>query len=122
MLLNGGPLSYRSVRTPQPLSLEEEAALAFAGCGITGPVLAELPYDSGDVHEAGGGNIMINLVGRTVASGDAVHAVALFVIDDEGAWMLKRPQDYPRTEIAELAEVTNSCGFTQSLALRGGVG
>src|SRR5829696_5688840 len=122
MRLNGGPLAYRSRRTPQPLSLEEEAALAFAGCGITGPVLAELPYESGDEHEAGGGNIMINLVGRTVASGDAVHAVALFVIDDVGAWMLKRPQDYPRTEIAELAEVTNSCGFTQSLALRGGVG
>jgi hypothetical protein len=84
--------------------------------------LAELPYDSGDKHEAGGGNIMINLVGRTVASGDAVHAVALFVINDEGAWMLKRPQDYLRTEIAELAEVTNSYGFTLSLALRGGVG
>src|SRR5688500_13336452 len=46
---------------------------------------------------------MVNLVGRTVASGDAVHAVALFVINDEGAWMLKRPQDYPRTAIAELA-------------------
>jgi len=25
---------------------------------------------------------MINLVGHTVASGDAVHAVALFVIND----------------------------------------
>ena len=32
MRLNGGPLAYRSVRTPQPLSLEEEAVLAFAGC------------------------------------------------------------------------------------------
>jgi hypothetical protein len=73
---------------------------SFAGCGITGPVLAELPYDSCDEHEAGG-KIMINLVGRTVASGDAVHAVAPFVINDWGAWMLKRPQDYPRTEIAE---------------------
>ena len=111
-----GPLSYTSVRPSQPLSLEEEAALAFAGCGITGPVLAELPYDSGDEHEAGGGNIMINLVGRTVASGDAVPAVALFVINDEGAWMLKRPQDYPRTEIAELARAgraTSSCGSTE---------
>jgi hypothetical protein len=38
-----------------------------------------------------------------VASGDAVHAVALFVINDNGAWMLKRPQDYSRAEIAELA-------------------
>ena len=68
MSLNGGPLAYGSAVAPQPLSTEEEAALAFAGCGITGPVLAELPYDSGDAHEAGGGNIMINLVGRTVAS------------------------------------------------------
>ena len=113
MRLNGGPLSYRSVRTPQPLSLEEGAALAFAGCDITGPVLAELPYDSGDVHEAGGGNIMINLVGRTVASGDAVHAVALLVINDERAWMLKRPQDYPRTEIAELARAGRGHEFVR---------
>ena len=65
---NGGPLSYKSVRPSQPLSLEEEAALAFAGCGITGPVLAKLPYDSGGEHKARGGNIMINLVGLTVAS------------------------------------------------------
>ena len=103
MSLNGGPLAYDSDSTPQPLTLEEEAALAFAGCGITGPVVAELPYDGGDEREAGGGNIMINLVGRTVASGDAVHAVALFVINDGGAWMLKRPQDYPRAEIGALA-------------------
>jgi hypothetical protein len=38
MRLNGGPLSYKSMRPSQPLSLEEEAVLAFAGCGITGPV------------------------------------------------------------------------------------
>jgi hypothetical protein len=103
MNLNGGPLVYDSARAPHPLTLEEEAALAFAGCGITGYTLAELPYESGGVPEASGGNIIINFAGRTVASGDAVHAVALFVINDEGAWMLKRPQDYPRTEIAELA-------------------
>ena len=35
MNLNGGPLAYQSAHSPQPLSLEEEAALAFAGCGIT---------------------------------------------------------------------------------------
>jgi hypothetical protein len=105
MNLNGGPLAYDSASAPLPLTLEEEAALAFAGCGITGYTLAELPYESGTAPEAGGGNILINFVGRTVASGDAVHAVALFVINDEGAWMLKRPQDYPRTEIAGLARV-----------------
>jgi hypothetical protein len=103
MSMNGGPLAYDSASAPQPLTLGEEAALAFAGCGITGYTLAELPYESGTAPEAGSGNILINLVGRTVASGDAVHAVALFVINDEGTWMLRRPQDYPRAEIADLA-------------------
>jgi hypothetical protein len=34
MTLEGGPLSYRSKLAPKPLSEEEEAALAFAACGI----------------------------------------------------------------------------------------
>ena len=104
MSLNGGPLAYQSTHAPQPLSIEEEAALAFAGCGITGFALAELPYESGNVPEAGGGNIMTHLVSRTVASGDAMHNITLFVLNDEGVWMLKRPQDYPRDEIAGLSQ------------------
>jgi hypothetical protein len=104
MRLNGGPLAYNSTHAPQPLSLEEEAALAFADCGITGFALADLPYESGEMPEAGGGNIMTHFVGRTVASGDAMHYVTLFVINDEGVWMLKRPQDYPREEIAGLSQ------------------
>ena len=102
MRLNGGPLAYQSARLPQPLSLSEQAALAFAACGITGYALGELPYQTGDTPEAGGGNIMIHFIARTVPSGDAAHCVSLFVIDDHGAWMLKRPQDFPRAEIPEL--------------------
>ncbi len=84
MRLNGGPLAYASAYSPEPLSLEEEAALAFAACGITGYALAELPYESGEVPEAGGGNIMIGFIGRTVASGHALHYVTVFVINDDG--------------------------------------
>jgi hypothetical protein len=102
MRLNGGPLAYASRQAPQPLSREEEAALAFAACGITGPVLAELPYQTGEVPEASSGNIMIHLVGRTVASGDASHCVAVVVLNDEGAWLLRRPQDYPPATIPSL--------------------
>jgi hypothetical protein len=112
MKLNGGPLAYESKAAPQPLSRAEEAALAFAACGITGPVLGELPYESGAEHEAGSGNIITHFVGRTVASGDALHTVALFVINDEGAWFLKRPQDYPRAEIVELAAAARRQEFT----------
>jgi len=46
MTLDGGPLSFHSRLSPQALSEEEEAALAFAACGITGYALAELPYRS----------------------------------------------------------------------------
>jgi hypothetical protein len=97
MRLEGGPLAYASAEAAEPLSLEQEAALAFAACGITGYALAELPYQPG-----GGGNIMTHFVGRTAASGDAMHDVAVFVLNDQGAWMLRRPQDFPRSELPDL--------------------
>lgn len=102
MRLNGGPLAHASAQRPEPLTLDEEAALAFAACGVTGYALAELPFESGTAREAGGGNIITHFVGRTVPSGDAIHTVTVFVVNDGGVWMLKRPQDFPRTEIAAL--------------------
>ncbi len=104
MRLQGGPLAHESTRLPQPLSLEEEAALAFAACGVTGYALAELPYQPGSAQGAGDGNIMVNFIARTAASGHALHYVVVFVINDDGVWMLKRPQDYPRGEVAGLIE------------------
>lgn len=104
MRLNGGPLAYTSTHTPKPLTLDEEAALAFAACGITGYALAELPYETGDMPDASSGNIMTHFFGRTVASGDAMHYVIVFVLNDKGVWMLRRPQDYPRAEIPALVE------------------
>lgn len=100
--LNGGPLAYESKLPPQPLTLVEEATLAFAACGLTGYTLAELPYETGDVPDASSGNIITHFIGRTVASGDAMHTVSVFVINNEGAWLLKRPQDFPRADIPEL--------------------
>lgn len=111
MHLDGGPLSFASEQQPQPLSLEEEAILAFAACGVTGYGLAELPFQNGEQPETGGGNILIHFIGRTVASGDAVHAVALFVLNDDGVWLLKRPQDYPRGEIPSLVEAARAHEF-----------
>ncbi len=113
MHLNGGPLAYDSAQTPRPLSRAEEAALAFAACGVTGYALAELPYQTGNVPEAGGGNIMTHFIGRTVASGDAMHDVTLFVLNDEGTWLLRRPQDYPRREVAHLIEAARGHRFEE---------
>src|SRR5262245_39447092 len=80
LTLNGGPLAYASQQPPRPLTLAEEAALAFAACGVTGNVLAELPYENGGQPEAGSGNIMTQFIGRTVASADAIHTTTLFVL------------------------------------------
>ncbi|HEX5506314.1 MAG TPA: hypothetical protein VFW96_27100 [Thermomicrobiales bacterium] len=113
LCLNGGPLAYDSVRPPRPLTIEDEAALAFAACGVTGPVLAELPYAPGDVPEGGGGRIMTHFVGRTVASGDAMHDNAVVVLNDDGAWLLRRPQDYPREEIAALVAAAREHRFVE---------
>lgn len=102
MKLNGGPLTYDSPEAPEPLSQGEEAALAFAACGLTGYAMAELPYESGRVPNAGGGNIMKQFVARTVPSADALHTVIVFLINDNGTWMLRRPQDFPPSEIGDL--------------------
>ncbi len=113
MVLNGGPLAYRSAHPAQPLTLDEEAALAFAACGITGYALAELPYQSGDAPGAGGGNIMVRFIGRTIASGHALHYVIVFVINDDGVWMLKRPQDFPQAEIPGLIDAAKDNRFVE---------
>jgi hypothetical protein len=106
MKLDGGPLSYASAQPPEPMTLEEEAALAFAACGITGYALADLPYDAG-------GNIMTHFFGRTAASGDAMHDVVVFVLNDQGAWMLRRPQDFPRSEIPALIQAARDRKLVQ---------
>jgi hypothetical protein len=97
MCIPSGPLAYKSRFPAKPLSEEEEAALVFAACGITGYALADLSYERGE-----GGNIMAGLVGRTVAAGDAIQCVALAVTNDEATYLLKRPRDFPDTEIATL--------------------
>jgi hypothetical protein len=57
--MDKGPLAYVSGHAPLPLTEEEEAALVFAACGITGYALADLPFAEGE-----GGTIMAGLLGR----------------------------------------------------------
>ena len=71
MKIPAGPLAYESKHPPQPLTEDEEAALVFAACGITGHALADLAYAKGQ-----GGNIMAGLVARTIASGDGLQTVS----------------------------------------------
>ena len=44
MKLPAGPLAFESKHPPRPLTEDEEAAMVFAACGITGHALADLCY------------------------------------------------------------------------------
>ena len=108
MKMPAGPLAFESRYAPAPLTEEEEAALVFAACGITGHALADLCYAPG-----GGGGIMAGLVARTVASGDGLQTVALIVINDEGAWLIRRPRELPAGDIARLIQLGRDGAFVQ---------
>ena len=108
MKLEGGPLAYESTFHPQPLSPLEEAILAFAAAGISGFCLGELPYASGDSSKSGGGNIMVGLIGRSIASADAVHGTVLLTLNDEGSYLIKTPQGMSETELSELIHLARN--------------
>ncbi len=103
-----GALSYQSRLDPQPLTEEEEAVLAFAACGVTGYALADLPLGEGE-----GGNIMLTLLGRTVASGDAAQSVAMAVINDDGVQLIRRPRELPVEDFPELVRLAESHDYLE---------
>jgi hypothetical protein len=108
MQMPGGPLAYASKHPPAPLSEDEEAALVFAGCGITGHALADLCY-----AQDGGGSIMGGLVARTIASGDGLQTVALVVINDQGTHLVRRPRELPPGDISQLIDIGRLGQFTE---------
>ena len=97
MKIPSGPFTYTSRHAPAPLTEAEEAALAFAACGVTGYALADLAYGKGH-----GGQMLAGLLGRTVASPDALNTVSVVITNDEATYLLKRPQDFVPTEFREL--------------------
>ena len=63
----GGPTKHKSDKPPLPLDEIEEAMLVWAGTGISGMNLSDLPYAYADGKSASG-NTMIQFTGRTWAS------------------------------------------------------
>jgi hypothetical protein len=108
MKMDQGPLAYSSAHAPFPLSEEEEGALAFAACGITGYALLDLPFTPDQ-----GGAIVARSIGRTIASGDAIQTVSLIVTNDEAAYLIRRAQDFTPLEIPDLLELARQREFAE---------
>lgn len=112
--LHGSALAYESESDPVPLTLDEEAFLAFAASGVTGQVNGELPYSPDAGPETGGGQIMMSTVGRTQSSADAVATVTLALINDEGTYLLPRPQDLDPADYETLVGLNREHRFGEA--------
>jgi len=108
MTIPAGPFQYTSPHAAVPLTDDEEAALAFAACGVTGYALADLSYGASE-----GGSMLAGRLGRTVASPDAVNAVAVLVTNDRGTSLLKRPQDFAAAEFRQLVRLARNGALTE---------
>ena len=86
-----GTLSFQSKLDPQPLSRLEEAYL-IAATGVTG-----LPYWDNPYETAGGkpllGTPCVEGSGRAAGSPDNAQSTVFFMWNDDGTYMLKRPDD-----------------------------
>src|SRR5262249_48054046 len=102
------PPTCQSRHKPLPLSEDEEAALVFAACGITGHALADLCYAKGE-----GGSIMAGLVARTIASGDGLQTVGLAVINDQASYLIRKPRELPAAQIPQPIELGRRGEFTE---------
>jgi hypothetical protein len=111
--LDGGPLNYRSTHEAVPLTAEEEAIIVFAASGFTGYALGDVAYAPGREPETGGGNVIESPFGRTIGSADAVCSAILFVLNDDGAFQIRRPRDYPKESLPELAELARQHEFVE---------
>ncbi len=88
--ISAGDLSHQSANASSPVTPLEEAIL-IASTGITGAVMHDGPL----VKPTGLpelGTPFLNSVGRAASSADNAQATSVFMINDEGTWLLERPR------------------------------
>ncbi len=95
----GGPTKHKSDKPPLPLDEIEEAMLVWAGTGISGMNLSDLPYAYADGKSASG-NTMIQFTGRTWASPCGSHSTELIYFNDSGSYVVSL-KDVPATKVQE---------------------
>jgi len=86
-----GPLSHHSKNAPHPLDPLEEAIL-ICSTGLTGIVMHDGPLKKSSGAPEDLGSMFYNILARSGPSADNCQATSLFMINDEGIWLLKRPR------------------------------
>src|SRR5262249_27089731 len=85
------PLSHQSHNALQPLTPLEEAILICC-TGLTGSVMHDGPLKKPSGAPEDLGSMFWNILARSGSSPDNCQATSLFVINDAGIWLLKRPR------------------------------
>src|SRR3954468_1703873 len=88
--LQAGEITYESANRPSPLTPLEEAIM-IASTGVTGAVMHDGPLikPSGKPEL---GTPFLHIAGRAGSSADNAQGTAMFMINDEGVWLIQRPQ------------------------------
>jgi hypothetical protein len=95
--LSAGEMSYESPNEPSPLTPLEEAIL-IAATGPTGAVMHDGPLDKPNgTSELG--TPFLHVTGRAGSSADNAQATSMFMINDEGIWLLERPWERKALEV-----------------------
>ncbi|MBT3795094.1 hypothetical protein HOG00_01300, partial [bacterium] len=98
--LKGTNLSYKSEKKPHPLSTFQEAMITWAGTGLTGLCIADLPPDAI--------NLLCQWTGRTWPSACNPHSTELFLSNDSGLYMIEAnkllPEDKEINIFARLSQ------------------
>lgn len=84
-----GPLSHHSTNSPMPLSSLEEAIL-IVSTGLTGVVMHDGPLKKTSGAPEDLGSMFWNIFARSGPSADNCQATSLFMINDDGIWLLRR--------------------------------
>ena len=84
-----GPLSHHSTNSPMPLSSLEEAIL-IVSTGLTGVVMHDGPLKKTSGAPEDLGSMFWNIFARSGPSEDNCQATSLFMINDDGIWLLRR--------------------------------
>jgi hypothetical protein len=84
-----GDLSHQSGNSPEPLSPLEEAIL-IASTGVTGVVMHDGPLKKPSGAPEDLGSMFANIMARSAPSADNCQATSLFMINDDGIWLLNR--------------------------------
>jgi hypothetical protein len=87
--IEAGPLSHKSANAPDPLSPLEEAIL-ICSTGLTGVVMHDGPLKKPSGAPEDLGSMFWNILARSAPSADNCQATSLFMINDEGVWLLRR--------------------------------